>query len=120
MSEETRYLKRLKKIIGDKECKLSEIAEFMNEDENFVSSELKILESKGYIYERNTEYRPFHEGSKVVFKGVSPVYKLTIQGSDAITFRRDEWIKFWIPVILSAMAIAISYAAFQVSVAAIK
>lgn len=103
MKHEKKFMKQLKENLSDDALTAAELAEKLNAKEELMSAELDRLVELGYCYVTHSIYK----NNKHL---ISPngFYSLTCFGKDYFASKRDEWIKFWIPVTISIIALGFS------------
>ena len=104
MNHEKKLMKQLIKLLKDESKSSQEIADALNLKEDQLHAELDYLVDIKLCYKQFTNAVTI--GNQLV--GTNPVYGLTSFGKDYFSNKRNEWIKFWIPVIISIIAILIS------------
>ena len=104
MNHEKKLMKQLIKQLKDESKSSQEIADALNLKEDQLHAELD------YLVDIKLCYKQFTNAVTIgnQFVGTNPVCGLTSFGKDYFSNKRNEWIKFWIPVIISIIAMLIS------------
>lgn len=107
MYSEIKLLRIIKNKYQDNLFSLSEISTFLNVDKEKLREDLLLLSSKDYL-SKHSQYIKGSVKDKNGFRPAELTFRLTNLGSQFIENYVGKWIKHYIPLILSIIAILIS------------